>query len=138
MEVKLENIKAYQSLPTIKSTDLEWIKWSDQVMGKYGADLGKQIFLAAWNKRGSKAANTVALRRHIKDHYNLEIDESVWNKVADLGAGISQGLGKIVRVGTVTVLVVGGIMLITMVATIAITMGGRARTIKTLIKSGSK
>ena len=104
--------EAFSTLPTIKSKDEDWIKWTDLVLKRYGRDLGSRVFLAAWNKRGSQAANTYAFRKHIKDNYNLEIDESVWNKVVDLGGGVAEGVGKIFKVGKITLYVVGGIVLV--------------------------
>ena len=105
-------------MPDLKSTDEKWIKWTDLVLKRYGRDLGARIFLAAWGKRGSNAANTYGFRKHIKNKYNLEIDESVWNKVTDLGGGIAEGIGKIFKVGKITLYVVGGIILVAVGATI--------------------
>lgn len=111
-----KNSTAFKTLPTSKSTDADWIKWVDLVESKYGANLGRQVFLAAWEKFGSQDANTRAFRKHIKDNYNIEIDESVWNKVADLGGGIADGIGKIFKVGKITLLVTAGLVVFAVIA----------------------
>lgn len=107
-----KNSNSFKTLPDLKSDGDKWIKWSDTVMKEFGRDLGSQVFLAAWNKRGSQAANTYPLRKHIKDKYNIEIDESVWNKVTDLGGGIAQSLGKAFRVGKIVLYVAGGVIVL--------------------------
>ena len=99
-------------MPALKSPDTDWIKWSDLIFRKYGNDLGKQLFINVWEKRGSKAANTYALRSHLKDEYDIEIDESVWDKIVDVGGGIGDTFGKIFKMGKYTILVVGGIGLL--------------------------
>ncbi|MES2287560.1 MAG: hypothetical protein V4547_17835 [Bacteroidota bacterium] len=118
MEELYKNTSSFKALPDIKSSDEKWIKWSDTVMNEFGRDLGARIFLAGWNKRGSQAANTYAFRKHIKDKYNIEVDESVWNKVTDLGGGIAEGIGKAFRVGKVVLYVAGGVIVVAVVATI--------------------
>ena len=112
MSVDVTSLKAYQTMPALKSADTEWIKWSDLIFRKYGNDLGKQLFINVWEKRGSKAANTYALRSHLKDEYNIEIDESVWDKIVDVGGGIGDTFGKIFKMGKITILVVGGVALL--------------------------
>lgn len=112
MAVDVKELKAFQSMPTIKSIDTDWIKWADFVISKYGNDLGKQIFINTWQKRGSRDANSRTIRVHLKDKYNIEIDESVWDKIVDVGGGIGDTFGKIFKVGKITILVVGGIGLL--------------------------
>lgn len=112
MEIKLENITAYKTMPTLKSIDTDWIKWADFVISKYGTDLGKQIFINTWTKRGSRNANTRPIRLHLKDKYNIEIDDSVWDKIVDIGGGISDTIGKALKVGKVTLIVAGGVVVL--------------------------
>lgn len=108
----VQNLKAFQTMPALKSNDADWIKWSDLIFRKYGSALGKQLFINVWEKRGSKAASTYALRSHLKDEYNIEIDESVWDKIVDIGGGVGDAFGKIFKMGKITILVVGGIGLL--------------------------
>jgi hypothetical protein len=133
-EINLNNVTAYKTLPTVKSVDTDWIKWSDTVMSKYGLALGKEIFLTAWKKRGSKAANTYTFRKHIKDSYGLEIDESVWDKVVDLGGGIGETFGKMFRVGKVVLFIGGAVVLVAAGAAIYNTVKGGVSPLKALKK----
>ena len=112
MAVELQKIKEYQTMPVLKSTDTDWIKWSDSVIGKYGSDLGNQIFIGAWQKRGSRAANTYALRDHLKKKYNITIDETAWDKIVDVGGGVGKFVGNAFKVGKWTLIIGGGIALI--------------------------
>lgn len=107
--VDIHNLKAFQTMPVLKSTDTDWIKWSDLIFRKYGTSLGKQLFINVWEKRGSKAANTYALRSHLKDEYDIEIDESVWDKIVDVGGGIGDAFGKAFKMGKYTLIAVGTI-----------------------------
>ena len=107
MTVDATKSQAYLTSPTVKSTDADWMKWADLVENKYGVNLGKQIFVAKWNKSGSQAANTYALRQYILKNYNIQIDENVFNKLADLGGGIADTFGKIFKVGKITLIVIG-------------------------------
>lgn len=102
-------------MPTVKSPDTDWIGWSDFVIDNYGSTLGKQIFINAWQKRGSRNANSHALRIHLKDKHKIEIDESVWDKVEDVGHGIGDGFSKVMKVGKITTYVVVGIVGVTIV-----------------------
>lgn len=136
MDFKIDpnNIEAFKTMPSVKSPDTDWIKWSDLVMGKYGRKLGSQIFIAAWTKRGSNAANTLALRQHLKKEYDIEVDESIWNKVADLGGGISDAFGKIFKVGKITLIVGGSVLAIAVIAAVYNTVKGGVSPLKALKK----
>lgn len=117
METKIDitKLKAYQSMPTIKSIDTDWIKWADYVIAQYGTSLGKQIFINTWTKRGSRNANTRPIRLHLKNKYDIEIDESVWDKIVDVGGGISDGFGTFMKVGKITGIVVLGLVGVTVI-----------------------
>lgn len=105
--IDVKNLKATQTMPSINSKDAEWIAWADQVIGKYGDGNGTQIFVNTWKKRGSREANTFALRTHLEKKYGIQIDESAWDKVVDLGQGIAGGFSKFMKVGKVTAIVLG-------------------------------
>lgn len=133
MKVDIKKSKVFTTLPGIKSTDEQWIKWTDLVISKYGANLGRQVFLTAWEKRGGQAANTIAFRKHILNNYNLEIDESVWNKIADLGGGISDSIGKVFKVGKVLLLVTLGVTVVVVIGVGVSMVKGRVNMVKSLI-----
>jgi hypothetical protein len=111
MKIKEENVKALKTMPTFKSKDIEWINWYNQIKGRYGRSDSARIFISTWTKRGSKEANTIELRKLVSAD-GISIDDSVWNKVADLGGGISDSFGNIMKVGKVTAFVVGGILVL--------------------------
>ncbi len=117
-KIDLNKVEAYTTLPTVKSTDAAWMHWADLVEKKYGANLGKQIFVAAWKKNGSQAANTYALRSHVKDNYNIDISETAWDKIGDLGGGVADSLGKVFKVGKVLMVVGAGVVLIALGAAV--------------------
>ena len=102
-------------MPTVSSQDKDWIAWSDFVIDNYGSTLGKQIFINAWQKRGSRNANTRTIRLHLKNNHDIEIDESVWDSVVDIGGGIGDSLAKVMKVGKITTYVVLGIVGVTII-----------------------
>jgi len=111
IKIKEENVKALKTMPTFKSKDIEWINWYKQISDTYGRADAARIFIGTWTKRGSNEANTIELRKLVsKDGIN--IDDSIWNKVADLGGGISDAFGSAMKVGKVTAYVVGGILVL--------------------------
>lgn len=114
-QLNIQKVKAVQIMPTVKSPDTDWISWSDFVIDNYGSTLGKQIFINAWQKRGSRSANSRTLRMHLKDKHKIEIDESVWDNVVDIGGGIGDGFSKVMKVGKITTYVVVGIVGVTII-----------------------
>lgn len=109
MNIDVNKLKAFKTMPTLKSSDTEWINWTDFVISKYGTTLGKQIFISTWLKRGGKAANTRNLRMHLKTTYNIEIDESVWDKLVDIGGGITDTFANFMKIGKIAAYVVVGV-----------------------------
>ncbi len=99
MNIDLTKLKTYTTMPTVKSTDAEWLEWVKLESARYGESYGRQLFLQLWTKRGSDKANTLALRQTLKNDYNIQIDESVWNQIVDLGGGISDSIGSIFKTG---------------------------------------
>ncbi len=114
-QINIQKVKAVQIMPTVSSQDKDWIAWSDFVIDNYGSTLGKQIFINAWQKRGSRNANTRTIRLHLKNNHEIEIDESVWDNVVDIGGGIGDSFAKVMKVGKITTYVVIGIVGVTIV-----------------------
>lgn len=120
MKTDVTKLKAYQQLPTVKSTDVEWLNWLELLtspINGFGRNRATTIFLNLWEKRGTDKANTLQLRKKLKDDYNIEIDESVFNKVADLGGGITDTIGGIATAGkyvviSLGVIVIGGLAMV--------------------------
>lgn len=111
-QIDVKTLKAYTTMPSIKSKDAEWIAWADEVIGKYGDGDGTLIFINTWKKRGSREANTYALRQHLEKRYGIQIDESAWDKVVDLGQGIAGGFSKFMKAGKITAIVLGGLLVV--------------------------
>ena len=114
-KIDVTKLKAYQTMPNLKSKDTDWIKWVDFVMAQYGRTLGSQIFINTWQKRGSRDANSRTIRQHLKSKYDIEIDQSVWDNVVDVAGGIGDGFDKLLKVGKITAYVVVGIVAVTVV-----------------------
>lgn len=100
------------TLPTNKSTDQEWLSWIKKISFRYGKANGRMLFLQLWTKRGSDLANTLLLRQTLKKDYGFEINESVWNKITDLGGGISDTFASVFRAGKIITIVVGSVALL--------------------------
>jgi hypothetical protein len=111
MAIQLNKISAISKMPNLGSSDLEWINWFDDLRKRYGRTDYVRIFTSAWKKRGGSTANTVKLRKYLGD-YKIEIDESIWNKIADLGGDITDSFGSFMKVGKWAGIAVGSILLI--------------------------
>ena len=109
MKVDITKTKVYETLPNVKSTDVQWLDWLNLVTSRYGNSTGRLLFLQLWTKRGSDLANTLTLRKTLKRDYNIEIDESIWNKIADLGGGISDTFSGIFKAGKIITYIVLGV-----------------------------
>lgn len=116
-KVELKNIKAYQTLPDIKSTDQQWLQWADGVVSKYGVNTGSKIILAAWKKRGSREANSHELRQVFGKKYGLEIDSSAWDKIVDVGAGVAGFASGVFKVGKWTLIIGVGVLAVVVIGT---------------------
>src|SRR6478736_6092586 len=103
MSVDIKTIRTIQTLPTVTSTDVQWLAWAKEQEDKFGKDLAGQIILAAWKKRGSREANTNALRTQFLK-YGIEIDSSAWDKIVDVGIGTGNAFAKAFRVGKVVLI----------------------------------
>lgn len=109
--IDVTKLEAYKTMPTVKSSDIEWMNWMNLIGKKYGTANATTIFLATWQKRGNQTANTVKLREFLKKNYNISIDENALNKIADIGSGVGHFFNGIFKVGKTTVFIVGGIMI---------------------------
>ncbi len=109
--IDANKIKAIEVMPNINSVDKDWIGWIDFVVSKYGSGVGKQMFIDAWQKRGSRNANTRMIRTHLKSQYNIEIDESVWDNIVDKGGDLGDSISNVLKVGKYVTIAVGVIVL---------------------------
>lgn len=105
-------------MPTIHSTDIEWINWYKYVARTYGTGFAATLFLQVWAKQGMPAANTAQLRATLKED-GVTIDENVFNQVADIGYSVGSGIenflhtGKVIAITSVAVL--GGITVLLLI-----------------------
>jgi hypothetical protein len=111
-KIDVTKLSAFKDFPTLKSNDAKWLKWVKELNSDYGREDATTIFLKLWEKRGSQAANTYNLRHTLSKDYNIEIEETFFNKVADLGGDIADGIGSAFKVSKVTFMIVGGIIVI--------------------------
>ncbi len=125
---KLQKLEIFKRMPTLKSSDNDWLKWVDLLDNEIGRENTKTNFIALWEKRGSKDANTHRLRSELKRRYDIDIDENFFQKIVDIGGGIGDSVRKAAKIG---IWIVGGIAVI-VVASLAISIAkdGVAGTIK--------
>lgn len=125
---QLQKLEVFKSMPTLKSSDNDWLKWVDLLDNEIGRDNAKTNFIALWEKRGSKEANTNRLRSELKRRYDIDIDENFFQKIIDIGGGIGDTVRKATKIG---LWVVGGVVVV-VVASLAISIAkdGVAGTIK--------
>jgi hypothetical protein len=109
---KIKKTKAFQLLPTLRSTDIEWINWMKALDKDFDRATSVSMFLSLWGKRGNATARTLQLRQFMKDKYNVDLSEGIIDKAVDLGGGITDTIGGIFKVGKIAWMIGGGIVII--------------------------
>ena len=115
MTVDITTTKSYLTLSTVTSTDAQWLTWVNLVSGRYGKSSARTLFSELWVKRGSDKANTLALRTTLKNDYQIQINESIWNEIVDLGGSLSSSISSVFKTGeylTFGIIGVGALALI--------------------------
>ena len=115
---KIKKIKAFKLLPTLSSADIEWINWMKSLDKDFDRATSVSMFLSLWSKRGTTNANTLQLRQFMKDKYNVNLAESIKDKVVDLGGGITDTISGAFKTGKIITFVVGGVVLVAVAAAI--------------------
>jgi hypothetical protein len=111
VKVDITKIAAINTAPTGASSDSVWIKWITELESRYGADDAATIFTKMWSKRGNEKANTLTLRQALKK-YGIVIEENSWDRVTDIGRGVEDALGSLLKIGKVAAFAVGGIVVL--------------------------
>lgn len=93
MLFNIQNTTAYKIRPAVNSNDTAWINWHKALKSDIGQAQAATIFLGVWGKQGSSHANTVALRQYLAPQ-GITIDESAWDKVADLGSNVGGAISS--------------------------------------------
>lgn len=109
------------NIPSLLSTDSEWISWHKQLKSYYGGWLFPALskeeinikFLQAFNNRAGDQANTYALKQYAESQ-GFSIDRGIsgvlYDPLADTAGGVSKGIGSIgVFVALAVILVAVGI-----------------------------
>lgn len=115
-----EQYKSIDKLPSLQSTDLEWIDWYDSLSDETPLvkDKANLTFLKMWNDRGSRSANTSRLREYMAEQ-NIEVEAGMYDSIMD---SITDPFGMVTSVksiinttamiwGVIFVLVMGVIIL---------------------------
>jgi hypothetical protein len=115
---KIKKLKAFQLIPKLTSTDIEWINWMKLLDKDFDRTTSVAIFLNLWKKRGTTNARTLTLRNFMKDKYNVDLSEGVIDAAVDLGGGFVDTIGGVFKVGKVVFLVTTGIIVVAVGAAI--------------------
>ena len=115
---KIKKTKAFQLLPTLRSADIEWMNWMKALDKDFDRATSVSMFLSLWGKRGTTNANTLQLRQFMKDKYNVNLAESIKDKVVDLGGGITDTISGMFGTAKVVTFIVGGVVLVAVGAAI--------------------
>lgn len=127
MEVDITKVKTYSMMPTVNSTDTQWLGWVKLLSSRYGKSYARTLFSELWVKRGSDKANTLALRQTLENDYQIKIDESIWNEIVDLGGSISSSISSAFKVGQYLTY---GVVAVSVIALIGIVTGAISKTTK--------
>jgi len=96
------------NIPTQASDSAAWISWHKSLKGAFGRKKANEIFLAAWNKRGSaiSLANTSELRDYA-DKNGFVIEGNVLTNITDAGSDVLDFMSDIFVVGKYAALGLG-------------------------------
>ncbi|GAL83421.1 hypothetical protein MYP_648 [Sporocytophaga myxococcoides] len=92
-------IPALQNIPSVNSTDVQWISWYNLLRKRYGKRNANDLFLSAWERRrgssnflsGTKA-NTTTLRNFLEDQGIQISGDGLMSYPADLLDDIETGI----------------------------------------------
>lgn len=97
------------TMPNKSSSDAAWIAWYDSL--SFGKD-DNSLFIHVWKANGTKAANTVALRKHLAENgLNLAPDNAL-GSLADFEHGVLDSIGSVFKVSGITFAIVGGVVIV--------------------------
>jgi len=104
------------SIPSMNSKFEDWIQWHKNLKAQFGKKLANSEWIKGWKIRGSSSANKTGLREYLADE-GIQIDESAWDEVMDLGVGVTDFFGDVFSVGKyvtlgIVVIVVGGLAML--------------------------
>ena len=111
MSVTLEKIKAYKNMPNVRSSDIIWINWYEDLEKRYGTKDAARIFLPVWSKQGTSIANTYALRERLRKD-GIQLEQNVITKLEDFGGGFNDFLTGVTKAGKVATYAVGGVLIL--------------------------
>lgn len=100
------------TIPTRSSTDAAWIGWYDIL--PFSQKDNNLLFMHAWKARGTKAANTQVLRKHLDSNGLTLSAENIFGDISDVSHGALDAVGSIFKVGaTASMVFTGGLVIFT-------------------------
>ena len=120
------------SIPSASSNSAAWIEWHKVLKENYGKKIANQLWLKAWNLRGSTSVSDNALREYMKKN-GIEIPATWGQKISDAGVGVVDEALGIFHMGH-TALVVVGVVVIVPVAILLINLALHPQKIGTVAK----
>ena len=101
-----------QNIPNKQSGFEEWIAWHKTLASYLGKKTGNALWIKAWGKRGSDAANTRELREYLENQ-GIKISTTAWDDIVDISSDFGDELSEIFSFGkTVTYVLVGGTVVV--------------------------
>jgi len=89
----IHNSTAYKIRPSVNSQDTAWINWHKALKSDLGQAAASTIFIGAWTKQGTSAANTTTLRNYLAPE-GITIAESGWDQIADMGSSVGGAISS--------------------------------------------
>ena len=98
MGLLTSQISPASTIPQIGSKAEEWIEWHKALKSSFGTKVANQLWIKAWSKRGSNAANTHNLRDYMQSQ-GIKLSDTTWDKFVDVGYGITGTFSDIFHAG---------------------------------------
>jgi len=105
------------NIPSQKTEAKEWMQWHKDLLSVMPVDDANMVWKSYWDDRASSYKDDFALRQYMKG-YGIDISSGIFDKLSDVGHGVTGTLSSIFKVGGTVVLVVGGVILISVLGII--------------------
>ena len=102
--------------PNQQSSDAIWIQWHKDLKTVLGKKTADAVFLAYWQKRGTDAANTHALREYAAGQ-GFQIDGGTIGGIVDSVYSVADNIADVFKIGkyvsiAIIVIIVGSVGLL--------------------------
>lgn len=122
-------------IPTSGSSSATWVEWHKTLVDNFGKKEANQLWLKAWNLRGSTSTSDNTLREYMKKQ-GISLPATWGQKIDDAGVGVLDSALGMMHMGRVMGLIVAGVVLVP-VALLLFNIARKPESIGTIVKAAA-